>query len=135
MRQVPPTRLTPVIVAVAVATAFAPVRVAAQQATPAAKLTGAAAWQQLVGNTVVAEARAGGYTEFYAADGAVVHLDKDGKAKGRWTLQGDKVCFDFPEEDDRSCVSVELEGSKGAFVDEDATRDTFTLLAGNAKAL
>ena len=114
---------------------------AEQTATPpapspsAARLTGAAAWQQLVGNTVVAQARGGGYTEYYAADGGVIHLDKDGRAKGRWALEGDKVCFDFPEEDDRSCVSVEIEGNKGAFVDEDAERDVFELLPGNAKAL
>jgi hypothetical protein len=127
------------IVALAAAATFTPARVIAQQASsadaPAAKLTGAAAWQQLVGNTVVAEARSGGYTEFYGTDGAVIHLDKDGKAKGRWTLEGDKVCFDFPEEDDRSCVNVSLDGRKGAFVDEDASQDTFTLLPGNAKAL
>ena len=100
-----------------------------------AKATGAAAWQQVVGNTIIAQARGGGYTEYYAPDGGVTHLDKDGRSKGRWTLEHDRVCFEFPEEDDRSCVTVEMEGSKGTFVDEDAERDAFDVLPGNAKGL
>lgn len=103
--------------------------------TPSAGRQGAAAWQALVGNTAVARSRAGGYTEFYGPDGAVTHLDKDGKTRGKWSLDGQKVCFDFPEEDDRSCVLVEIDGDKGAFVDEDASRDTFQVLPGNAKGL
>lgn len=109
--------------------------VPASPAAPAPKLTGAAAWQLLVGNTVVAQSHDGGYTEFFAPDGVVKHLDRDGKATGTWTLQGDKVCFDFPDEDDRSCVQVEVTGQKGAFVDEDKARDTFDVLPGNAKGL
>lgn len=101
----------------------------------AARMTGAAAWQLLVGNTAVANSRTGDYTEFFLPDGTVKHLDRDGKAAGKWTLEGQKVCFDFPEEDDRSCVQVEVEGAKGAFIDEDASRDTFEILTGNAKNL
>lgn len=102
---------------------------------PSTARQGAAAWQALVGNTAVAQSRAGGYTEFYGPDGAVTHLDKDGKTRGKWSLDGQKVCFDFPEEDDRSCVLVEIDGDRGAFVDEDASRDTFQMLPGNAKGL
>ena len=101
----------------------------------ATKAKGLAAWQRLTGNTAVAESRAGGYTEFYAPDGVVKHLDRDGRSTGKWSLQGEKVCFDFPEEDDRSCVDVEIDGQKGVFIDEDATKDTFDLLPGNAKNL
>ena len=106
----------------------------AASATPG-KLTGAAAWQLLVGNTAVAQSHDGGYTEFFAPDGVVKHLDRDGKATGKWTLQGEKVCFDFADEDDRSCVQVEVTGQKGAFIDEDKARDTFDVLTGNAKGL
>lgn len=102
---------------------------------PAGKLTGAAAWQTIVGNTVEARSRDGGYTEYYAPDGAVHHLDRDGKATGKWTLKGEKVCFDFADEDDRSCVEVEVTGQKGAFIDEDSSRDTFNVLHGNAMGL
>ena len=100
-----------------------------------AGLTGAPAWQALVGNTVVADTRAGSYTEFYAPDGTVRHLDKDGKTDGKWVLQGEKICFDFADDDDRVCTALELSGSKGAFVDADGSRDTFTVLPGNAKNL
>ena len=97
--------------------------------------TGPAAWQKLIGNTIVVEGRAANYTEFFTTDGAVKHLDRDGKATGKWTLQAEKICFDYPDEDDKSCVNVEVEGSKGAFVDEDGARDVFDILPGNAKGL
>ena len=83
----------------------------------------------------MAASRTGDYTEFYASDGTVKHLDRDGKATGKWSLEGDKVCFEFPEEDDRSCVTVQVEGTKGAFVDEDAAKDSFDIMPGNAKNL
>ena len=98
-------------------------------------LTGAPAWQALVGNTVVADTRVGSYTEYYGPDGTVRHLDKDGKTDGKWALQGEKICFDFADDDDRVCTALELSGSKGAFVDADGSRDTFTVLPGNAKNL
>ena len=96
---------------------------------------GAEAWRRLVGNTVVAKGQGGDYTEYYATNGAVTHLDADGKSTGAWAVEGDKVCFDFPEEDDRSCVDVESDGKTGTFIDEDKSRDTFDVLPGNAKGL
>lgn len=112
-----------------------PPAAAPTEAPQPSALKGAAAWQQLVGNTVVAQGRGGGYTEYYAADGAVQHLDSDGKSSGKWSVEGDKICFDFPEEDDRSCVEVESDGKTGTFTDEDKSRDTFTVLPGDAKHL
>ena len=105
--------------------------------TPAApsRMTGPAAWKTLVGNTIVASSKGGSYTEFFASDGTVKHVDSDGLSKGKWALQGDKVCFDYPEEDDRSCVSLEVTGTKGVFVDEDGTKDLFDVMPGNAKNL
>ena len=98
-------------------------------------LKGPAAWHLLVGNTVVAEAHSGGYTEYYNSDGSLTHLDKDGRSSGKWSIEGQKVCFDFPDEDDRSCVEVETDGKTGTFTDEDAARDTFQVLPGDAKGL
>lgn len=108
---------------------------AASNPSASAVLAGAAAWRALVGNTVVADSRAGSYTEFFSSDGEVKHLDKDGRATGKWALQNSKICFDFPEDDDRICTDVEVTGSKGAFIDQDGGRDAFDILPGNAKKL
>ena len=102
---------------------------------PSALLTGAAAWQALVGNTIVADTRAGNYTEFFLADGSVMHLDQDGRTTGTWVLKDAKVCFDYPEDDDHICTDLEVAGSKGAFIDPDGSRDAFQILPGNAKKL
>lgn len=102
---------------------------------PPAKLEGAAAWQSIVGNTIVTTSKTGAYTEFFEAGGAVRHVDGEGKASGKWALQGDKVCFDYPDEDDHTCVTLQVTGSKGIFIDEDGGKDLFDILPGNAKNL
>ena len=102
---------------------------------PPAKTEGAAAWKALVGNTIVTTSKSGAYTEFYGPDGAVLHVDSDGKSKGTWTLQGEKVCFDFPDEDDHSCVTMQVTGATGVFTDTDGSKDVFDILPGNAKNL
>lgn len=100
-----------------------------------AKLDGAAAWQKLVGNTVVATTKAGSYTEFYEPGGAIRRVDADGTTKGQWSQDGDKVCFDYPDDDDHACLGVSVQGSGGSFTDADGTADTFQILPGNAKNL
>jgi hypothetical protein len=101
-----------------------------------AKLEGAAAWQKLVGNTAVVTTKSGSsYTEFYDADGNLRRMDADGATKGQWAQDGDKVCFDYPDDDDRICLHVTTEGSSGIFTDPDGVTDTFQILPGNAKAL
>ena len=100
-----------------------------------ATLEGAAAWRTLVGNTVVATTKNGSYTEYYAPDGAVRRLDRDGATAGRWTQADDGVCLDYPDDDDRICLRVTVRGSLGAFTDADGTADRFEILAGNAKDL
>lgn len=119
--------------AVALATALL-VRAAPLHAEMA-KLEGAAAWQALVGNTVVATTKGGSYTEFYAPGGGVRRLDGDGATTGRWTQADDGVCLDYPDDDDRICLHVTVEGASGTFTDPDGTADRFEILTGNAKNL
>lgn len=105
--------------------------VAAQEAA----LAGPAAWQKLVGNTVVVTTKGGSYTEFYEADGTLRRLDGDGPASGRWSQDGDRVCFDYPDDDDRVCLQVSVQGPSGRFTDADGTGDAFQILPGNARSL
>jgi hypothetical protein len=101
-----------------------------------AMLQGAAAWQKLVGNTVVARTGTGAsYTDYYAPDGTVRHQDGDGATTGTWKQNGDAVCFDYPDDDDSVCLKLEVTGTAGSFTDSGGATDTFAILPGNAKGL
>ena len=104
----------------------------ASAGTPA--LAGAAAWARVVGNTVTGTTPDGPYSELFAPDGTLTIVDNDGKAGGRWTLKGDKVCTRVDDEEEE-CRAVEAQGAGGAFVDEGGTRYPFTVLPGNPKGL
>ena len=101
----------------------------------AEKKTGAAAWAALVGNTISGSSGAEAFTEFFEAGGGVKYVDKNGPSAGTWALQGAKVCFDFPDDDDRTCSAFEVTGSTGTAVDDDGTTARFDILTGNAKGL
>jgi hypothetical protein len=96
---------------------------------------GAAAWKALVGNTIVARTKTGGYTDYFTEDGGIRHLDQDGRTSGHWSLEGDAVCLDYPDDDDRVCVQPRVDGASGSFRDPDGGEDPFTILPGNAKGL
>lgn len=100
-----------------------------------AKLTGLAAWERLKGNTVDGKSAGQTVVEFFDAGGGVKYVDKDGLSTGTWAVQKDKVCFDFPDEDDRTCTTFEVTGSSGTAVDDDGETLKFTILPGNAKGL
>lgn len=115
----------------------------AQSATPAAptdaatpaKLTGLAAWERLKGNTLDGKSAGQTVVEYFDAGGGVKYVDKDGPSTGTWAVQKDKICFDFPEEDDRTCTTFEVIGDSGTGVDDDGETLKFTILQGNAKGL
>jgi hypothetical protein len=101
----------------------------------AAPLEGAAAWAALIGNTVVTGTNGGGTTDYFAPDGSIRRLDQDGRTSGGWSVEGDSVCLDFPDDDDRICVKPRVDGTTGTFRDPDGHEDAFTILPGNAKGL
>ncbi|MBE7200984.1 MAG: hypothetical protein INR70_24710 [Parafilimonas terrae] len=98
-------------------------------------LTGQAAWAAIVGNTVEGTTPDGPYTDHYADDGTMAHVDRDGRSAGRWSFKGEAVCFTYPDQDEVDCLTPQLDGAQGAFVDSDGTRYPFTLLPGNPKGL
>jgi len=60
---------------------------------PAAKVTGIAAWSQLIGNTVAGKIDGKDYAEFYLADGTVKTMEDSVLTTGKWSVEGDQVCF------------------------------------------
>ncbi|HEX4766596.1 MAG TPA: hypothetical protein VH414_10000 [Lichenihabitans sp.] len=109
------------------------------QATPptdqARALSGSEAWAAMLDNTITGTTPDGNYTEFFKSDGSFVHVDRDGRAVGHWSLKDQRVCFTYPDEDDVECRRPELDGRHGAFTDADGMRYAFELLPGNPKGL
>ena len=118
-----------VFAAIATTLLFAPAR-----ADDVPALIGAAAWAKVVGNTVTGSTPDGPYSELFASDGTLIIVDNDGKAGGRWTLQGDRLCTRV-DEDEEECRAVEVQGPAGAFIDQGGIRYPFTILSGNPKGL
>ena len=101
---------------------------------PAAKVTGMAAWSQLVGNTVAGKIDGKDYAEFYLADGTVKTMEDSVLTTGKWSLEGGQVCFVYPKED-RACFAVEVAGDDVTFTDKSGTGIRLKILKGNPRNL
>lgn len=122
----------------------APVAAPAPAAAPAApaataaaeKLSGLAAWSALIGNSIRGKSSDGDpLVEFYAADGTIKQLLDDELSTGKWTVRGETVCFEFPEDEEESCYRIEVSGPVVTFLEKDGSGRRFELLRGNAKGL
>jgi hypothetical protein len=111
---------------------------AAAKPAPAAgdakTLTGGEAWLSIVGNTLTGKIDGDVFFEFYRKDGTLTLMEGSDLTKGKWTIEGEKVCFKYPDEDkdcftvSRSGETVTLGGGKGKGL-------RLTLLPGNPKDL
>ncbi len=78
------------------------------------------------GNTVQGSmVDAGGYTEFYDTDGSI---KADGYG-GKWSVEGDTMCFDYGEGTD--CWGVSIKGDMVAWIKDGNEDGTGTILPGN----
>ncbi|MEQ9260137.1 MAG: hypothetical protein RIG84_13705 [Roseovarius sp.] len=78
------------------------------------------------GNTVQGSMADGaGYTEFYDTDGTIKGADYT----GAWTVEADKMCFDYGE--GKTCWGVKIEGDMVTWMDGDTADGTGTILSGN----
>ena len=78
------------------------------------------------GNTVQGSMiDAGAYTEFYDADGSI----KGEGYGGKWTVEGDEMCFDYGE--GASCWGVRIDGDMVTWVKDGKDDGTGTIVAGN----
>ncbi len=113
---------------------------AAQTAAPSpaapSKLSGLAAWNVLVGNTIVGkDAEGGALTEYYLANGKVKQLSDDEVTTGKWAAKGAKVCFIYSGEDAETCYKVEVFGDVATFTDDDGDGRRYKIVQGNPKGL
>jgi hypothetical protein len=102
---------------------------------PAPKLTGADALKALVGNTVTGKLDGKEFTDFYLSDGTVKSVLDDQSITGKWALDGDKLCFTYPDEP-RDCYAVEVTGDTVSFTDSTGSSVVRAqILKGNARNL
>jgi hypothetical protein len=102
--------------------------------SPAGKVTGMAAWSQLVGNTVAGKIGGKDYAEFYQPDGTVRTMEDNELTTGKWSVEGDQVCFVYPKEG-RSCFAVEVAGDDVTFTEKSGAGIRLKILKGNPKNL
>ena len=102
-------------------------------AATAAKTTGIAAWSQVVGNTLTAKIDGHDHAEYYMDDGTVKAMEGGSISKGKWALEGAKVCFSYPKEA-KKCYTVEVDGNMATFAGSDGTYRG-EISKGNAKKL
>lgn len=99
------------------------------------KLSGLAAWSTLVGNSVAGKSDDDDLVEYYAKNGKVKQRVGNETNTGKWAIKGQKVCFDYGNDEDETCYTVKVQGGKATFADEDGNESVYTILPGNAKKL
>ncbi len=81
----------------------------------------------LVGNTVQGSMVAsGGFTEYYAPDGAIRGPDYSGE----WSISGNRMCFGY-DGNPASCWAVRVTGRSVVWVGAGGDEGTGTILPGN----
>jgi hypothetical protein len=99
------------------------------------KLIGRAAIDKLIGNTMSGTAQGSPYFAFYDKDGTVRMQIGGDLQSGKWTIDGDDLCEEFPDDEDETCYHLELEGNSGVMTDEDGTAYKIEIIPGNPKKL
>ncbi|QQS13225.1 MAG: hypothetical protein IPK81_02920 [Rhodospirillales bacterium] len=74
------------------------------------------------------------FADFYSKDGVVKSMIDSQIVSGKWTLEGEKICFKYPDED-KDCYAMEVVGSTATFTDSKGTGIRAEILPGNAKNL
>jgi hypothetical protein len=97
-------------------------------------MTGAEAWLTLIGNTVTGKVDGEVIFEYYRKDGTLALLEGSAITKGKWSLEGERVCFKYPDED-KDCQTISRTGDEVTFKRKDKSGYRLKVLAGNPKNL
>jgi hypothetical protein len=109
---------------------------AAAAGPPAANktMTGAEAWLSIIGNTVTGKIDGEVIFEYYRKDGTLALLEGSEITKGKWSLEGERVCFKYPDED-KDCQTISRTGDEVVFKRKDKSGYRLKVLEGNPKNL
>ena len=97
-------------------------------------MTGAAAWLTLIGNTVTGKVDGEEIFEHYRKDGTLALMEGSEITKGKWSLEGERVCFKYPDED-KDCQTISRTGDEVTFKRKDKSGYRLKVLQGNPKNL
>ncbi len=97
-------------------------------------LSGAEAWLSILGNTVTGKIDGDVIFEYYRKDGTLTLMEGDDLTKGKWSLEGEKICFKYPDED-KDCQTVSRTGDEVTFMRKGGKGYRLKLLPGNPKNL
>lgn len=97
-------------------------------------ITGAEAWLTLIGNTITGKIDGQEIFEHYRKDGTLTLLEGSDLTKGKWSLEGEKVCFKYPDED-KDCQTITRTGDEVTFMRKDKKGYRLKVLQGNPKNL
>lgn len=97
-------------------------------------VTGGEAWLTIVGNTITGRVDGEEIFEHYRKDGTLALMEGSEITKGRWSLEGERVCFKYPDED-KDCQTVSRTGDEVTFARKGGKSFRFKVLAGNPKNL
>ena len=106
-------------------------------------LTGAEIAELVTGNTVEGryKNRSGTWADYHAPEGIVSSFDNGSIFLGTWEIDGDDICYSFPDEAIRNCVDVaEKDGRYVHFLANGPYRDNLggewtSITPGNVKNL
>lgn len=100
---------------------------------PAGKATtGGEAWMSIVGNTLTGKVDDDLIFEYYRKDGTLTLEQDDEVSKGKWSLEGEKICFKYPDED-KDCLTLRRIGDQVTFYRDGEKAYRLKLLQGNPK--
>ena len=88
----------------------------------------------LVGNTLSGKYDGEMTWELYNKDGSSVFLDDGDKTKGKWSIEGQKVCTKYKGED-KDCYGIERTGDQVTLTDAKGKAYKLKVLPGNPKNL
>lgn len=102
---------------------------------PPPKLTGRAAIDRLIGNTMTATIDGSDIADYFAPDGTYVSQVDAVISRGRWRIDDEnRLCHKLPDEDE-SCYRVEITGRKVTMIDDNDDEEEFELRDGNSRNL
>jgi len=108
---------------------------AASAPPPANKtMTGAEAWLSIIGNTVTGKIDGEVIFEYYRKDGTLTLMEGSEITKGKWSLEGERVCFKYPDED-KDCQTISRTGDEATFTRKNKSGYRLKVLEGNPKNL
>ena len=85
------------------------------------------------GNTLSGKDDGEVWWEHYRKDGTLTLLEGKDVTNGKWTLEGERVCFKYPDED-KNCYTVSRTGDQVTLVRK-GKGERVTVLPGNPKNL